>query len=142
MDALRQSFAVARELFALWPHPWIALVACVVGMLFGTSLVQFSKVTRRVFGMRRLTGDEMKLYSGIISFVIGGAVAYKFAAVQSDPLLLLLHASAAGLFCPWVANVFITRLKKYDPDVANAYTSAFDGDITTSEGKASEKNGP
>lgn len=130
----------ALSLYSAWPHPWIALVACTVGMVFGTALVQFAKTFRRALNYRKLSTDEMRLYSGAIAFVVGALVAREFSAVQASLSLLLLHAMASGLLCPWLAQVYIAKLKKLDAKTVAAAMTAFDGDVTIERRQKDRRN--
>lgn len=140
IEVLQGLQAGALSLYSAWPHPWIALVACTVGMVFGFSLVQFAKSFRRACGYRKLSTDEMRLYSGAIAFVVGAFVAREFPAVQTSLSLLLLHAMAAGLLCPWLAQVYITKLKKLDAETFAAALAAFDGDVTIEKRKSDRRH--
>lgn len=123
-----QAFAV--RVFGWWPDPWIAVLCCTTGMIFGTALVQFLKVWRKAAGLRRLSVAEKKTYCGIIAAIVAAVIAQRFTIVQGDAARLLLHSLAAGLFSPWVAAVAHARLRQYSTTMADALTHAMDGDTT------------
>ena len=130
MDTFNAVWDFCIKVYSVFPYPFIAVVTLTVGMLFGSAIVQFIKVSRRASDRRNLTRDEMKLYSRFISCVVGGFLAYRFRPIQDDWFLLMLYSLGSGIFCPWVANWYIEKLNQYDPVSAKAVEQAFDGDTT------------